>query len=142
MAPSTSGNLAPFIGPQILGGSMTEQEAVKQSADLLRRIIRSVDKKIEYHLLDPTQEGRFSLRLSVRGKAGVVSLLSNDLRSALVDDVRKNQIRQKIKSVRDHMLSNYVVDVTGKKMARMLKQATVQGDGPTFFTFRRSPRRR
>jgi hypothetical protein len=121
---------------------MTEQEAVKQSADLLRRIIRSVDKKIEYHLLDPTQEGRFSLRLSVRGKAGVVSLLSNDLRSALVNDVRKNQIRQKIKSVRDHMLSNYVVDVTGKKMARMLKQATVQGDGPTFFNFRRSQRRR
>jgi hypothetical protein len=121
---------------------MTEQEAVKQSADLLRKIIRSVDKKLEYHLIDPTQEGRFSLRLTTRGRAGVVSLLTNDLRSALVDDVLKNQVRQKIKSVRDHMLSNYVVDVTGKKMARMLKQSTGQGDGPTFFTQRRFSGRR
>ena len=48
---------------------MTEQqESVRQSADLLRRIIRSIDKKLEYNFLDPTQEGRVSLRLSTRGR--------------------------------------------------------------------------
>ena len=122
---------------------MTEQEAVKQSADLLRKIIRSIDKKLEYNFIDPTQEGRFSLRLSIRGRAGVVSLLTRDLRSAFVDDVRKNAVRQKIKSIRDHLLSNYVDDVLGKKMARMLTEAAGgQGDAKASFFFRRSRERR
>lgn len=114
---------------------MTEREAVKQSAELLRGIIRSIDKKLEYHLIDPTQEGRFSLRLSTRGREGTVSLLTNDLRLAALDNVRKNGIRQKIKSTRDHLLSNYVVDVMGKKDARMLKQAGGAKDEskPSFF---------
>ena len=85
---------------------MTEQEAVKQSAELLRRIIRSVDKKLDYNFIDPAQEGRFSLQLTTRGRVGVVSLLTHDLRLALLDNVRKNMIRQKIKSTRDHLLSN------------------------------------
>ena len=34
----------------------------------------------------------------------------------MLDNVRKNAIRQKIKSTRDHLLSNYVVDVMGKKL--------------------------
>ena len=97
---------------------MTEHEAVKQSAELLRKIIRSIDKKLEYNFIDPTQEGRFSLRLSTRGREGVVSLLTNDLRLAVGDNVRKNVIRQKIKSARDHLLSNYVVDVMGKGLRR------------------------
>ena len=105
---------------------MTEQEAVKQSAELLRKIIRSIDKKLEYNFIDPTQEGRFSLRLSARGRVGVVSLLTQDLRLALSDDTRRNVVRQKIKSTRDHLLSNYVVDVMGKKMTRMLKAPRVE----------------
>src|SRR5690348_93869 len=113
---------------------MTEKEAVKQSADLLRRIIRSIDKKLDYNFIDPTQEGRFSLRLSTRGRAGVVSLLTQDLRTALVDDVRRNAIRQKIKSTRDHLLSNYVDDVMGKKVARMLTEAA-RGQGDTNASF-------
>jgi hypothetical protein len=122
---------------------MTEQEVVKQSADLLRRIIRSIDKKLEYNIIDPTQESRFSLRLSTRGRAGVVSFLTRDIRSALVDDVRKNAIRQKIKSVRDHLLSNYVDDVMGKKVARMLTGAIpAQSDTRASFFYRRPPERR
>ena len=122
---------------------MTEQEAVKQSADLLRKIIRSIDKKLEYNFIDPTQEGRFSLRLSTRGRAGIVSLLTRDLRSALADDARKNAIRQKIKSVRDHLLSNYVNDVMGKKVARMLtKAAGGQDDAKASFFYRRPRERR
>lgn len=116
---------------------MTEREAVKQSAELLRTIIRSIDKKLEYNLLDPTEEGRFSLRLSTRGRAGVVSLLTKDLRMAAADDVCRNAIRQKIKSKRDHLLSNYVVDVMGKRMTRMLKQAAGStGDVKSSFYYR------
>src|SRR5262245_40758620 len=114
---------------------MTEQETAKMSADLLRKIIRSIDKRLEYKFLDSAQEGRFSLELTVRGRVGCLSLLSADLRSALADDVRRNAIRQKLKSARDHLLSNYVNDVVGAKDARILKQAT-QGESdnrPSFF---------
>ena len=102
---------------------MVEREVVKQTAELLKGIIRSIDKKLEYSLMDQTQEGRFSLRLSLRGREGIVSLLTDDLRAAGEDAVRKNAIRQKIKTTRDHLLSNPVVDVMGKKVAKMLKQA-------------------
>lgn len=122
---------------------MAEREAVKQSAELLRKIIRSVDKKLDYHLIDPTQEGRFSLKLTIRGRAGVVSLLSDDLRLAVTDDVRKNTIRQKIKSTRDHLLSDYVVDVMGRKMTRMLKEsAGGKDESKSSFFYRRPQGRR
>jgi len=122
---------------------MTEREAVKQSAELLRGIIRSIDKKLEYNLLDPTQEGRFSLRLSTRGREATVSLRTDDLRIGVLDNVRKNLIRQKIKSVRDHLLSNYVVDVMGKEVAKMLKQsAGSKDDSKSSFFFRRPQGRR
>lgn len=118
---------------------MTEQEAAKHGADLLRKIIRSVDKKLEYQLVDSAHDGRFSLRLTLRGRSGVVSLLTSDLRSALSDDARKNTIRQKLKNTRDHLLSNYVDDVMGKKMARMLTQAGTEqsGDGKSSFFYSR-----
>jgi hypothetical protein len=122
---------------------MTEREAVKQSADLLRSIIRSIDKKLEYNLLDPTQEGRFSLRLSTRGREGTVSLRTEDLRIGLIDNSRRNLIRQKIKSTRDHLLSNYVVDVMGNKMAKMLKLAAgAKDDSKSSFFYRRPQGRR
>lgn len=122
---------------------MTEQEAVKQSANLLKTIIRSIDKKLEYNFVDSTQEGRFSLRLTTRGKTGVVSLLTRDLRSALTDDMRKNAIRQKIKNIRDHMLSVYVEDVMGRKLAKMLSAgAAGQSDSKPSFFYRRPGGRR
>ncbi|MBM4299883.1 MAG: hypothetical protein FJ143_19235 [Deltaproteobacteria bacterium] len=113
---------------------MIEREAVKQSAELLRSIIRSIDKKLEYNLLDPTQEGRFSLRLSTRGRQATVSLRTDDLRFAILDNGRKNLIRQKIKSARDHLLSNYVVDVllppsTGTKIAAFRQTPAQSPDG-------------
>jgi hypothetical protein len=121
---------------------MTEHEAVKQSAELLKRIIRSVDKKLDYSLMDQTQEGRFSLRLSTRGREGIVSLVTNDLLLAVRDNVRRNSIRQKIKSTRDHLLSNYVVDVMGKRVAKMLKQAAGTGDESKSSFFYRRPQGR
>ena len=117
---------------------MAEHESVKQSANLLKSIIRSIDKRLEYNLVDPTQEGRFSLRLATRGREGFVSIRTDDLRMAVLDDTRKNVIRQKIKSVRDHLLSNYVADVMGKKIARMLKQSAAgKDDTKSSFFFRR-----
>jgi hypothetical protein len=122
---------------------MTEQEAVKQSANLLKSIIRSVDKTLEYNFVESTHEGRFSLRLTTRGKIGVVSLLTRDLRLALTDDVRKNVIRQKIKGIRDRMLSVYVEDVMGRKLARMLRVgAGSDGDSKPSFFYRRPGGRR
>jgi len=122
---------------------MAENESVKQSANLLRTIIRSIDKKLEYSLVDPTQEGRFSLRLTTRGREGLVSIRTDDLRRAGVDDVRRNGIRQKIKSARDHLLSNYVVDVMGKKVAKMLKQSGAgKDDAKSSFFYRRPQGRR
>jgi hypothetical protein len=118
---------------------MTEREVVKQTAELLRGIIRSIDKKLEYSLMDQTEEGRFTLRLSTRGREGIVSLRTDDLRTAGDSAVRKNAIRQKIKSKRDHLLSNYVVDVMGTRPARILKQASLTREDfkPSFF--RRPP---
>jgi hypothetical protein len=128
---------AAFYRAATKGGSMNEREAVKQSAELLRVIIRSIDKKLEYNLIDPTEEGRFSLRLSTRGRAGVVSLRTHDLRLAAADDVLKNAIRQKIKSKRDHLLSTYVPDVMGRKDARLLKKAEAgREDFETSFYYR------
>jgi hypothetical protein len=121
---------------------MIEQETVKRCADLLRAVIRGIDKKLDYQFVDSAQEGRFALKLSTRGRSTVVSLVSDDLRAALLDDVRKNSIRQKIKSARDHLLSNYVTDVMGTKMARMLKLSRSGNDDPKSSFFYRQPRGR
>ena len=82
-----------------------------------------MDKKLEYSVMDQTEEGRFSLQLSLRGREGIVSLVTDDLLVAGQDSVRKNAIRQKIKSTRDGLLSYPVVDIMGVKVAKMLKQA-------------------
>jgi hypothetical protein len=135
--------MQPGTTSAIVGGFMTEHEAAKRSADLLRTIIRSVDKKLDYKPIDSAHEGRFSLRLTLRGRSSEISLLTSDLRLALADDVRKNAIRQKLKSARDHLLSNYVGDVMDKKMAKMLAQAsTAASDGKSSFFYRRPRERR
>ncbi len=82
---------------------MTDREVLKQNAELLRGIVRSIDKNLDYSPVDDAQEGRFSLRLSSRNREGIVSLLTEDLRMAGQNAVRKNAIRQKIKSRRDHL---------------------------------------
>lgn len=122
---------------------MNEREMIKQTAEVLRGIIRSIDKKLEYSLVDQTQEGRFSLRLSSHGREGIVSILTDDLRLAGQNAVRKNAVRQKIKSTRDHLLSNYVVDVMERKVARMLKKAGASREEfkPSFFRSSQGRRR-
>lgn len=118
---------------------MTEREVVKQSAELLRGIIRSIDKNLEYSLMEQTEEGRFALRLTTRRREGIVSLRTDDLRAAAKNAVSKNAIRQKIKSKRDHLLSNHVVDVMGTTPAKLLRQSAAAREDlkPSFF--RRAP---
>jgi hypothetical protein len=119
-----------------------DNQLVKQTAELLQGIIRSVDKKLEYSVVDQKEEGRFSLQLSLRGREGIVSLVTDDLLVAAHDSVRKNAIRQKIKSTRDGLLSHNVVDVMGTKAARMLKQADNTKDDFRPSGFRRQKGRR
>ena len=121
---------------------MTQREVVRQTAELLRGIIRSIDKKLEYSFVDQVHEGKFSLRLSSRGRERVVSLPTADLLVAGRDAVRKNTIRQKIKSTRDHLLSNHVVDVMGRRETRLLKQSGGAADESRGSFFRRPPPRR
>ena len=122
---------------------MTEREVVKETAALLRAIIRSIDKKLEYSVVDQIHGGKISLRLSSRGREGIVSLLTEDLAWAGRDAMRKNIVRQKIKSTRDHLLSNYVVDVMGRKEAKLLKKSGGSGDESRgSFFFRRPSQRR
>jgi len=113
----------------------------KQTADLLRGIIRSVDKKLEYNIVDQNEAGRFSLQLTLRGKEGLVSLATADLAAATHDAVRKNAVRQKIKRTRDGLLSRNVVDILGTKAAKMLKQADASKDDFRPSGFRRQGRR-
>jgi hypothetical protein len=120
---------------------MTEREVGRENAALLRTIVRSVDKKLEFSFVDPTYEGKISLRLSSRGREGIVSILADDLANAGRDAMRKNTVRQKIKSMRDHLLSSHVADVMGRKEAKLLKQSGGSDESRGSFFFRRSPRR-
>src|SRR5215475_3197003 len=120
---------------------MDGREVFKQNEELLRGIVRTIDKNLEYSLIDDSQQERFSLKLSTRGRQATVSLSIEDLKMAAQDLVRKNSIRQKNKSVRDHMMDSFVADVTGKKMARMLKQSAGSIEESRRSNFRRSPRR-
>lgn len=125
---------------------MTGREVFKESEGTLRAIIRSIDKNLDYAIVDSVdsneaQGPRFALRLSMRSREATVSLLIDDLKSAATDAVRKNAVRQKIKDARDHMMDTYLPDVLGKKFTKMLRQAS--GTQETFLrpAFRRSPRR-
>jgi len=118
---------------------MTPGEVIQKSQGILREIIRSIDKDLDYTLpaAADIQGPRLTLQLSLRGRAATVSLSIDDLRLAQTDAARKNAVRQKIKSVRDHMMDNPLRDVLGTKVARMLKGAEEVQEA-----FRQSPFRR
>lgn len=127
---------------------MSPSEVLQKNAGLLREIIRSIDKNLDYTVpaVADAQAPRFAIQLSMRGRTATVSLSLEDLRRAETDAARKNAVRQKIKSTRDHMLDNHLPDVLGTKVARLLKGA---GEVPESFQrssfgrpgFGRSPRR-
>src|SRR3954466_6286639 len=123
---------------------MTAREVIKENETVLRGIVRSIDKNLDYATEGPQSDApRFTVQLSLRGRRATVSLALDDLMAAPQDLVRRNVIRQKIKSARDHMMDKHVVDVMGNKTARMLKEsaATQEAFQRPSFNRGRGPRR-
>ena len=65
-----------------------------QEEALLREIVRTIDKKLEY----TAREGdgsHFSLHVKLRNHEGDISLDLDELKAAKTDTVKRHQIRQK-----------------------------------------------
>ncbi len=93
----------------------------QEEENLLRDIIRSVDKKIDYS----AKEGdgtKFSIHVKVRNHEGEIMLDIEDLKAAKTDMIRRHQIRQKIKARCEHLdKSRYGDDILGLKSAKLLR---------------------
>lgn len=93
----------------------------QEEETLLRDIIRSIDKRVDYS----AKEGagtHFTLHVKLRGHEADVVLDLEDLKAARTDMVRRHQIRHKIKARCDHLdKSRYGADVLGLKSARILR---------------------
>jgi hypothetical protein len=113
----------------------------QEEETLLREIMRSIDKKVDY----TAREGegpRFSLQLSVRGHQDMVYLNIEELIAAKTDMAKRHQIRQKIKSRYDHLdKSRYGEDILGLKPAKLLRTSPKPEPSAQQRGFSRSPRR-
>jgi hypothetical protein len=112
-----------------------------EEENLLRDIIRSIDKRLDYS----AKEGagtRFTVHIKLRGHEADVMLDLEDLKAARTDMVKRQQIRHKIKARCDHLdKSRYGDDVLGLKSARILR-ASPKPEAPIHRGgFGRSPRR-
>jgi hypothetical protein len=108
---------------------------------LLRDIIRSINKKIDY----TAREGegtRFTLHLKLRGHETEVSLDLEELKLAKNDMAKRHQIRQRIKARYDHLdKSRYGDDILGLKPAKLLRASPKPEPSTQHRGFGRSPRR-
>jgi len=93
----------------------------QEEESLLRDIIRSIDKRIDYSAKEG--EGtKFSLHVKLRNHDGEVILDLEDLKAAKTDMIRRHQIRQKIKARCEHLdKSRYGEDILGLKSAKLLR---------------------
>jgi len=93
----------------------------QEEENLLREIIRSIDKRVDYS----AKEGagtRFTVHVKLRGDEADIILNLEDLKAAGTDMVKRQQIRHKIKARCDHLdKSRYGDDVLGLKPARLLR---------------------
>jgi len=93
----------------------------QEEENLLREIIRSVDKKIDYSAREG-EGSKFTLHIKLKNHEGDVMLDLADLKAAKQDQIRRHQIRQKIKARCDHLdASRYGDDILGLRSARILK---------------------
>jgi hypothetical protein len=107
---------------------------------LLRDIVRSVDKKIDYTAREG-EGSRFTLHVRLRGHESDISLDLEDLQAARTDSTKRHQIRQKIKAKCDHLdRSRYGADILGLKPAKLLR-ASPKPEPMSQRGFGRSPRR-
>jgi hypothetical protein len=93
----------------------------QEEENLLRNIIRSIDKRVDYSAKEG-EGSRFTVHLKLRANEDDVVLDLEDLKAAKTDMVKRHQIRQKIKARTDHLdKSRYEDDILGLKSARLLK---------------------
>lgn len=113
----------------------------QEEENLLRDIIRSIDKRVGYSAKEG-EGSRFTIRVKLRNHEADVVLDLEDLKTARTDMVRRHQIRQKIKARCDHLdKSRYGDDVLGLKSAKILR-ATPKPEAPVHRSaFGRGPRR-
>ena len=108
---------------------------------LLRDIIRSINKKIDY----TAREGegtRFTLHLKLRSHEADVSLDLQELKLARNDMAKRHQVRQRIKARYDHLdKSRYGDDILGLKPARLLRASPKPEPSTQQRGFGRPPRR-
>jgi len=93
----------------------------QEEDNLLRDIIRSINKKIDY----TSKEGegtKFSIHVKLRNHEADVVLDLEDLKAARSDMVKRHQIRQKIKARYDHLdKTRYGADILGLKSEKILR---------------------
>jgi hypothetical protein len=113
----------------------------QEEENLLRDIIRSIDKRVDYTAKEG-EGSRFTVHVKLRNHEGDVMLDLEDLKAAKEDMVRRHQIRQKIKARYDHLDgSRYGDDILGLKPARLLKASPKQEPMFQRGGFNRGPRR-
>ncbi len=96
-------------------GVYQEEEA------LLREIIRSIDKKLDYTAREG-EGSHFTIHVSLRGHQSDISLDLENLSAARTDMIKRHQIRQKIKAKCDHLdASRYGADILGLQPAKLLR---------------------
>ena len=95
----------------------------QEEENLLRDIIRSIDKRVDYSAKEG--EGtKFIIHVKLRNHEGEVMLDLEDLKAAKTDMIRRHQIRQKIKARCEHLdKSRYGDDILGLKSAKLLRAA-------------------
>jgi hypothetical protein len=93
----------------------------QEEEGLLREIIRSIDKKLDYTAREG-EGSRFTLHVSLRGHQSDIILDMEELTTAKADMSKRHQIRQKIKARYDHLdKSRYGGDVLGLRPAKLLR---------------------
>jgi hypothetical protein len=90
---------------------------------LLREIVRSVDKRIDYSAREG--EGtKFTIHVKLKNLEGDIMLDIEELRAAKTDMIKRHQIRHKIKARCDHLdPSRYGDDILGLRPAKLLRAA-------------------
>ncbi|HXT55423.1 MAG TPA: hypothetical protein VN826_13035 [Candidatus Eisenbacteria bacterium] len=113
----------------------------QEEENLLRNIIRSIDKRVDYSAKEG-EGSRFTVHIKLRAHEDDVVLDLEDLKAAKTDTVKRHQIRQKIKAKTDHLnKSRYVDDILGLKPARLLKASPKPEPMMQRGGFGRGPRR-
>jgi hypothetical protein len=113
----------------------------QEEENLLRTIIRSIDKRVDYSAKEG-EGSRFTVHVKLRTNEDDVVLDLEDLKAAKTDMVKRHQIRQKIKARTDHLdKSRYGDDILGLKPARLLKASPKPEPMAQRGGFGRGPRR-